>query len=411
MGEVFRLPTDDDVVDPVSGVSLTTPNASPSGPVDVIVVGAGITGCATAYHLARAGARVHVIDRHEVGTEASGRNAGSLHGQIQHQTFVELGEGWARDYRPVLEFLLESLKLWQGLCDELGVDLEVVTHGGLLLVDDVHQMHLVERKVAIEREIGLDSRVLTRDEVRVVAPYVADSVIGAGFSPVEGRANPMLSAPAFARAAAHHGVTFKNRVTVRAIDVRPDEVIVICDSGTMHAAQVVLASGDGLAAHAASLGVHLAVSTEPVQVSATEPVVPLIDHLLYFAGRRLTLKQARTGTLLIGGGWPARLEPGTGYPLVDIDSLRQNLAVAVRAAPVLSRALVVRTWAGIGNGTPDHHPIVGTLAGTGRVHVGLFPHMGFTAGPLMGRVLADLALGLSPLMDITTFDPARFTKA
>ena len=112
----------------------------PTSQFDVAVVGGGITGCATAYHLARAGARVVLLDRSEIGTEASGRNAGSLHGQIQSVSYQQKGPKWARDFLPALAFVLGSLAIWRGLSDELGVDLEVKTNGGLLLVDDPTQL-------------------------------------------------------------------------------------------------------------------------------------------------------------------------------------------------------------------------------------------------------------------------------
>ena len=72
---------------------------------DVLVIGGGVTGCAAAYYLARAGARVTLAERHDLNTQASGRNAGGLHGQIQHEPFLELGEGWARAFGPTLALM------------------------------------------------------------------------------------------------------------------------------------------------------------------------------------------------------------------------------------------------------------------------------------------------------------------
>jgi sarcosine oxidase, subunit beta len=399
---------------------------------DVAVVGGGITGCATAFYLATAGARVTLLERGEIGTEASGRNAGSLHGQIQYEPFATLGEDWARAFLPALDFLLKALPLWRSLPEELGADLEVKTRGGLLLIDNEAQLRVVERKVAMERELGVDARLLGRAEVRELAPWVAESIIGAGYSPVEGKANPMLAAPAFARGAEAAGAEIRARTTVHGIEPVPGGVRLTWSGGALTAEsgraltaesggeltaesggeltadQVVLASGTELAAQAGRLGVYLPISAEPVQVGVTEPVEPLIDHLVYYAGGRLTLKQAQAGSLLIGGGWPARIEPGTGYPLVNLASLRANLAIAVKVAPVIGRALLLRSWAGVGHGTPDHRPVIGPLPGVPRVLAGLFPAMGLTAGPLMGQVLADLALGRTPEIDLSPFRPTRF---
>ncbi len=381
----------------------------PTGPYDVAVVGGGITGSATAYHLARAGVRVALLERYEIGTEASGRNAGSLHGQIQSVSFNERGPKWAREWLPALAFVLESLRQWTGLSEQLGVDLEVKTNGGLLLVDDVAQMRAVEQKVAIEHEGGLASKLLSRHEVTEHAPYVAKSIIGAGYSPVEGKANPMLAAPAFARRAQQQGAEILARVKVIGLEPSSRSVNILTQNGDLVADQVVLASGRELSGQAGMLGVPVPISLEPVQVAVTEPVEPLIEHLVYYAGAPLTLKQARAGSLLIGGGWPARLDPVTGYPLVDLSSLRSNLAVALRVAPVLREALVIRSWAGVGTGTPDQRPFIGRLPGMSRVLAGLFPYLGLTAGPLMGRVLADLALGRQPGLDLAPFRVDRFS--
>jgi glycine/D-amino acid oxidase-like deaminating enzyme len=157
------------------------------------------------------------------------------------------------------------------------------------------------------------------------------------------------------------------------------------------------------------LDLEIPVTSEPVQVSATEPVEPIVKHLVYYAGDKLTLKQAHTGALLIGGGWPARLN-SEGEWVVNPDSLRDNLRVAMKVAPAIANAHVVRTWAGIGNATPDLLPIIGEYATAPGVVVGIYPHMGFTAGPLMGRILADLATGTPVDRALHPFAPSRFDR-
>src|SRR3954470_10073035 len=92
---------------------------------DVAIVGGGLTGCAAAYHLARAGADVVLVERHDLNTQASGRNAGGLHGQIQHPSFLQRGEAWARRFAALLPLLRDAVSLWTTLEEELGADLEV----------------------------------------------------------------------------------------------------------------------------------------------------------------------------------------------------------------------------------------------------------------------------------------------
>src|SRR5438067_1330841 len=100
---------------------------------DVAIVGGGITGSATAYRLAQAGADVVLIERHDLNTQGSGYNAGSLHAQLQHEPFLHRGEAWARAYEPATRFLAESTALWQTLGAELETDLEAALPGGILV--------------------------------------------------------------------------------------------------------------------------------------------------------------------------------------------------------------------------------------------------------------------------------------
>ena len=315
--------------------------------VDVVVVGGGITGCAAAYFLAGAGAQVAVLERFDLNTEASGRNAGSLHGQIQHQPFVERGEAWARRFLPALEFLVDSVALWRDLGAELGTDLEVTTNGGLLVAETPEQMRDIERKVRIERAAGFTSEVIGRSDLRRLAPYVSDAMVGAELAPSEGVANPLLAAPALALAARARGASIHTNVDVLGIEREQLGVRLSTARGTVRCRQLVVAAGSGLVSLAAMLDTPLPIDQVAVQLSATEPLERFVEHLVYFAGDALTFKQAKAGTLLIGGGWPADRDLETGAVRVSLDSLRGNLRVAQKVVPAIGRAQLVRSWAGV----------------------------------------------------------------
>ena len=130
-------------------------------------------------------------------------------------------------------------------------------------------------------------------------------------------------------------------------------------------------------------------------------------NLVYFAGGKLSFKQAKAGTLLIGGGWAADLDTVSGVPRVNPYSLSANMEVALRLVPELAGVRLIRTWAGIGLATPDLAPIIGRLGVTGLI-VGVYPWMGLTAGPLLGQVLAELAIDRSPEVDLAPFAVDRF---
>lgn len=378
-----------------------------SGPFDLIVVGGGLTGCATAYYSSLAGARVLLLERSDLITEASGRNAGSLHGQLQHEAFRERGDAWARKWLPALQFLQSSLRLWDGLSAELGVDLEVAKRGGLLVADRPEQLGDIERKVAMENGAGIPSRMIGREELRELAPWVSDRAMGGELCPIEGKANPLITGSAFARRAITLGAVIRTGTTVSGFERDGAGYAVTTDRGRFRAPAVVVAAGDAMPTFGQMLRLPLPVTSEPMQVTATEPVQPLVKHLVYYAGGRLTFKQAASGTLLIGGGWPAR-SGRDGSWVLDPDSLRQNLRVAISVAPAITDVAVIRTWVGIGNATPDLMPIIDEVPGMPGVFVGIYPHLGFTASPMMGVTLSRLAARDEPGVDVAPFRADRF---
>jgi len=374
---------------------------------DVLIVGGGVTGCSVAWHLAGFGAEVLLLEEYDLNTQASGRNAGSLHGQIQHGSFLEFGDEWGRGFLPALLFLHRSLAIWRDLGEELSTDLEVSLNGGLLIAETDDQMRDIERKVAIERSAGIESDLLGREDLATIAPYVSSTMVGAQLSHVEGKANPMLAGPALARAAGRRGATIQVNTKVHGLEWEGDAFTASTSAGIITARRVVLAAGNTMNRFAPLWGPPLAIFDDPAQVGATEPMAPMVHHLVYFAGGQLTFKQAKAGTLLIGGGWSSDIDPATGVTRVNPANLIANMRIALRVVPSLAGVQLIRTWSGAGLATPDLSPIIGPLGPPGLV-VGVYPHMGLTAGPLLGRVLAQLALDRTPEVDLTPFAPDRF---
>src|SRR4026207_2198169 len=192
---------------------------------DILVVGGGLAGCAVAYFLSREGCDVPPIERHDINSLAAGSNAGSLHAQIPFEPFLTEGEGWARQFAPVVPLLVRSIEMWRNLSEELGVDLEVSTAGGLLVAETGAEMQDIRRKLAIERACGLDIHVVGREELAALAPYLTRNAVGAAFCPIEGRATPLVAAPAFARRAQAMGARVLRRTRLLKLDTIPQRGI------------------------------------------------------------------------------------------------------------------------------------------------------------------------------------------
>ena len=374
---------------------------------DVLIVGGGLAGVATAYYLAREGVEVTLIERDDLNAQASGANAGSLHAQIPHEPFVTEGEAWATAYAPAISLLVESIRLWMGLEAELGADLEVSVGGGILLAATDAQRRDIERKMAIERAHGLEVEWLERDELERAAPYVASNILGGAFCPTEGKANPLKATPAFARTALKHGARILGHRTLLALAPEGNGYRAETSAGRIRARRVVNSAGAEAGRVARMLGLDLPIEGHPIQVNVTEPVEPFIPHLVYFAGEKLTLKQAKNGSLLIGGGWPARWSKAAERPAVDLASLRANLATAASVVPRIASARLLRVWPAIVNGTSDWKPILGEVPGLPGFFMNMFPWMGFTAGPLCGLVAAELVMGRKPSVDVARFSVLR----
>jgi sarcosine oxidase, subunit beta len=379
---------------------------------DVLIIGGGLAGTATAYYLARAGAEVTLLEQSELNTQASGSNAGSIHAQIPHAPFMLAGEDWARIFAPTIPLMLESIRLWQGLEAELGCDLELRLGGGLLVGETEAQLCDIARKARIERAQGLQVELLDAAALRRIAPYVSQRMIGGAFCPTEGKANPLKVTPAFAAAARRHGARIVTRCPVTALAAERGGYRAETGRGDIRAKRVVNAAGARAGRVSAMLGLELPIEGHPIQVNVTEPVAPLVKHLVYFAGEKLTLKQAANGSFLIGGGWPARWsQRGAGAmaerPTIDHESLRANLAVAERVVPALASVRLLRVWPAIVNGTADWKPILGEVPGLPGFFMNMFPWMGFTAGPISALITAELVLGRKPSLDIAAFSALR----
>lgn len=373
---------------------------------DVIVIGGGIAGCAAAYYLAADGVDVTLLERGQLNERASGANAGSLHAQIQFEPFVEMGESWAREYLPVLPFYAGSIALWQEAGSALGVDLGVTCDGGLIVASNEREMRLIEKKTALEREAGLGTELLDARDLRALAPYVSSRMIGGAFCPLEGKANPLAAAPAFAAAAEALGATVRTGCEVTGIRRGSGIFRLQTPQANFEARRLVACTGPDTRAIAGMAGARFEMASYPLQLAVTEPLTPIVRHLVYAASDMLTLKQTTQGTVLIGGGWPA-LQNGSGRAQVGRRSLAGNLAVAVQVVPELGSAQLVRTWAAHVNGTRDWRPLLGEVPGVPGLFLNYVPWMGFTGGPAGGRIVASLLQGReAPVeFDVSHFAP------
>ncbi len=388
---------------PLAGKSLDEPVDLQA---DVAVIGAGILGVATALALVERGIDTVLIERGQPNGQASGGNAGSLHVQLLAYDLKDRERIAEQPVASLLPLQRHATRVWQEVERGLGVDLEIEVTGGLMLAESQEQLLFLERKAAVEKANGIEVEILGRDELRRIFPDVAPSMIGASLCPAEGKINPLLATPALLAAAQARGVRLVTHAAVEAIETHEPGFCLRTSRGTVQARRLVDAAGASAGHIAALAGVHLPVRAVPLQMLVTEAAPPVVRHLVAHADRHLTMKQARTGQLIIGGGWSGALHPVTGQPTTLTDKIAGNLWVAERVLPALAGLHLLRSWATL-SGTTDGAPVLGEAPGRPGFYA-LVTANGYTNGPLLGRLMADLIVGRQPDLDIRPYAPGRF---
>jgi glycine/D-amino acid oxidase-like deaminating enzyme len=368
----------------------------------ITVIGGGIIGICTAYELARAGADVLLIERGDPNGEASGGNAGSLHVQLLGYAFDDLGSPAAEAMLPMLPLARDAAAAWEALATTLKPDIELRRKGGFSIAHTPDQVLRLRQKAALERRAGLQIDILSGPEARRLAPALAPSVLAAAFSPDEGQLNPQLAGPALLSEALRAGLRLLTKTEVLGMAAESGGYRLQTSAGTLHTGKVLNAAGPWSAQIASYVGITLPVRAVPLQMLVTEPLAPILEHLVAHVRDRLTIKQARNGNVLIGGGWRATVDPVTGRRLPTVDGLRGNLHIALQTIPVLQSARILRSWTAINAGTAGPPILSATPGHPGLVHAATLN--GLSYGPIVGRICADKLLDRKPGYDISSFD-------
>lgn len=374
---------------------------------DLLVIGAGIAGASTALFAARHGMDVVVVDRSAPNSQASGGNAGSLHVQLLSWDFGKKAMAGGSPAQRTLPLQRDSVALWKALETEFDADFEIVTTGGLMVAEDEAQAVFLREKAAAERSVGIETEVIDRAELARLAPAVSERMVVAAYCAAEGKINPLRATPVVVAEAKRAGARFFAGHQITGIETSGEHYIVTSAAGgTIRARRVVLAAG-GWSRHLGRLlGTELPISGAPLQMLVTEPTRPILKQLIAHADRHLTMKQATNGNLIIGGAWTAGTSPATGYSRVFRSSIEGNLWVAERTVPAVSGLHLLRSWAAM-NINIDGAPLLGPLPGHPNVFVAATAN-GYTLGPMMGKLTADLVAGRDPGRAIDYFTLQRF---
>lgn len=388
---------------------------------DVLVIGGGIVGAATAYHLARRGVGVTLLEADRLASGATGRNLGFI---------------WLHTRRvgPELDLVMATRTGLEDLPEELGADFGLRCRGGLIYFTSEAQAVVMREFVARRSADGVPMQLLDGNEARILAPILPESVLGATYCPLDAQIDSRRYVRAFAAAAQRAGARVVEGAAVRTLEAEGGRITrVLTDVGPISAGQVVLAAGAWSPYLAAQLGLDLPIHPMRLQIVQTEPMPPRLELVLYgpaavkqyaifqelpsfrreaFATaleERLGLAllesacQTADGSYLLG---IAMDHPGFDWQpdLAGVSLVAEGLATAL---PELRAARFARAWAGVLPVTSDSLPIIGRAPGFDDLVIAAGHVFGNGAGPTTGRLVADLICGSEPALDMTPFRPDR----
>jgi glycine/D-amino acid oxidase-like deaminating enzyme len=424
-------------------------DASIPGAVDVVVIGGGIIGLATAWNLANRGLRIAVMEKGVIGGEQSARNWGFCRQQ-------------GRDPRE-LPLMIEAVRLWRNLDRDLGERTGFEQSGNLLLAHDDKSEAQNETWLLQATEFGLPSRVVRGDDLDRLMPGAAHGQWRSGlFTPTDGRAEPQWATVAFANALRARGVTICTNCAARHVGTKAGRVAeVVTESGVVRCEAAVLAGGVWSRPLARSLGVTIKQVAVRASVMRTTPVQSGPDVSMWGGGPNgFSLRRRADGGYTVAHGGVATLEltPDSIRLALDFwqmfranpNAIRLRLgrrflshltgvaawhpdrptpaeaervlapmpeqAILSRAIgnlrktfPTFNRAEVAGSWAGFLDMTPDAVPVIseavempGLFLSTG------YSGHGFGIAPGAGRLTADLVTGDTPIVDPAPFSQNRF---
>jgi len=362
---------------------------------DVLIIGGGIIGSSAAYFLSKQNANVILVERSEIGREASGATAGTL--SIQNKKI---------DSIPLAQ---KGVKIWAELQEELEENLEFHQVGGIRVAENEQQFELLRQAVPFQKKKGLEVELLSKKELQNLAPYLGPSVIGATFCKEDSRCNPLVSSIALAKAAQRKGAKIHIQEAVTSIKkINKDSYSVQTSKEQYKTACVLNCAGVWSKDIFRMIDLDFPITLSPQQVMVTEQVPPLFSHIISYIKGKLTLKQVDSGNVLIGGGWEGFGDIDNNIKNLSYESMKGNLQLACRIIPGLNTLNLIRCWIGSEGRTPDRLPLLGQLNHLQGFYTASCAKGGFTLGPVLAKISSELILKGKTSYSISAFDVNRF---
>ncbi|MGW3206056.1 NAD(P)/FAD-dependent oxidoreductase [Streptomyces sp. NPDC001135] len=364
---------------------------------DVVIVGGGVMGVSTAFHLAEAGVRnIVVVERSDLGCGSSGKPIGGVRAQFSDPLNIELGN--------------RSLHAYREFPRRPGADIGLDTVGYLFLLDSERQATDFEAGVELQNSLAVPSRMISPDDAQRLCPYLStDGLVAAAYSPADGHARPGLVVQGYARAAARAGVTLATRTEVLGIGTAGSRVVAVhTGHGRIACSSVVRTAGAWSARIGAMAGVDLPVRPVRRQLAFTEPLAPPAPRIPFTIDFSSSAYFHNSDDGLLFGLADPGEEDGFDTTWTP-DWLELFRTVARHRAPTLAGLRTAGGWAGLYEVTPDHNALIGRSGELrGFLYATGFSGHGFLQAPAVGEVVRDLYLEREPFTDVSPLSADRF---
>jgi len=366
---------------------------------EIVIIGGGIMGLSTAYHLAKRGCRdVVLLERDLLAQASTGLSLGGFRQQFSVPANIRLSQ--------------ESVRIFENFQGEFETDINFRQVGYLFLVQQEKTWEEFLAGVKRQKKYHVPVEVCTPQDIKHRWPYLEVSdVIGATFGPEDGYADPYLTAMGFARAARRLGVRIEEKTEVVDLEVDKGRIQGVKTArGSLSTRVVINVAGAWGGQVAKMAGVLLPVKPFRRQVFMTQafeaipkPVPMIIDMDVSFY-----LRGEGPGILM---GLSDPEEPSSFNVHVDWNFMERVIEAAVHRVPQIETAKILRGWAGLYAITPDQNPIIGPIPKVEGFYVAVgFSGHGFQQGPAVGRLLSELVLDGRIDFDLRAFAHDRFEK-
>jgi glycine/D-amino acid oxidase-like deaminating enzyme len=377
---------------------------------DAVVLGGGAVGCATLFHLTKLGCRrVLLLERGHLAGGTTAHSSGIL------RTYYSV--------RPNVAVARASLAMFQGfreLLDDDEADCGLVRTGYLALAPEGPAAEALRRTVAAQQELGIAARLVDHAEARALHPWIELSDIAVcGHEAEAGFADPYMTAQAFARAARRRGAVIRQGTPVQGLIRQDGQVLGVRTAAGEIGAGVVISTlnvwspllrGWAEAEIPCHASRHLVTS-----FAADLPYTRALPVLKDFASPLMLYSRPHAGTeILVGAGdaGEEQADPDGGTGDIPMDWVAEvGTQLAHRMPRFADQGRFVRAWAGLYDTTPDWNPVLGFLPGLEGLLVAFgFSGHGFKLSPMVGRMLAQAALGLVPDFPLEPYRATRFAE-